>query len=340
MNYGPVSVSAARHFVAAAALALVATTGALANDTTAQIGAGGLVHARSDDISMESETLFLSMDRVTVDYVFRNHASYDVESVVAFPMPDIHMDPYGSIAIARMDDNFLGFTVEADGQAITPELQQRAYAKGVDVTDVLVEAGLPVSPLGYYSDAFDLAALPQATVADFVERGMATAYFDPEKGEYVPPVEPVWTLKSTYWWRMRFPAGADVSVRHEYTPAVGGTVGVFFIDNAKLAAEYEDTYCTDASFVRAVKKRQAAALARGEIGYTERWLSYVLTTGGNWAGSIRNFRLIVDKGSEKNLVSFCGEGVKKTGPTTFEMEKTDFWPERDLDLLFVTAVEQ
>lgn len=321
------------------AFLLTLTGGAAANDTTAEIGAGGLVYARSDDVSIESETLFLSMDRVTVDYLFRNHASYDVETVVAFPMPDIDMDPYADIAVPRMNDNFLGFSVEADGQAIEPELQQRAYAKGVDVTDLLTEAGLPVSPLAFYNGDLDLATLPQETVAEFVERGIATAYYDPAKGEYVPPVEPIWTLKSAYWWRMTFPANADVTVHHEYMPAVGGTVGVFFLDSAELAAEYEDTYCTDASFVRGLKRRQAEAVTRGEIGYTERWLSYVLTTGGNWAGSIKHFRLIVDKGSEKNLVSFCGEGVKKIGPTTFEMEKSEFWPQRDLDILFVTAVE-
>jgi hypothetical protein len=324
---------------AAAAFVLALTGGAAANDTTAEIGAGGLVYARTDDVSIESETLYISMDRVTVDYVFRNHASYDVETVVAFPMPDIDMDPYADIAVPRMDDNFLGFTVEADGQAIEPQLQQRAWAKGVDVTDLLVDAGLPVSPLAFYNRELDLATLPQETIAEFVERGLAMAQYDAEKGAYVAPVEPMWTLKSAYWWRMVFPANGSVSVHHEYTPAVGGTVGVFFLDNAELAAEYEDRYCTDGSFVRGLKRRQADAVARGEIGYTERWLSYVLTTGGNWAGSIKNFRLILDKGSEKNLVSFCGEGVKKIGPTTFAMEKSEFWPERDLDILFVTAVE-
>jgi len=81
-------------------------------------------------------------------------------------------------------------------------------------------------------------------------------------------------------------------------------------------------------------------VAKGGYGYQERWLSYVLTTGGNWAGSIGHFRLIIDKGSTDNLVSFCGDGVKKTGPTRFEMEKTDFWPARDLDILFAVSVDQ
>ncbi|GAB4363312.1 MAG: DUF4424 domain-containing protein [Oricola sp.] len=324
---------------AAGALLLGLAGSAAANDTAAELGAGGLIYARSDEVSIESETLYISIDKVTVDYVFRNNAGRDVETIVAFPMPDIETGPDANISIPRFDDNFLGFSVEADGQAIRPDLQQRAWANGIDVTDILVKAGLPVSPLAYYDDGPDLASLPQDTLAELVEHGMVTAQYDPGEGKFVAPVDPAWSLKSAYWWRMTFPAGADVSVHHEYTPSVGGTVGVFFPDIAEIAADYEDRYCTDAGFVRAVRKRQEAAQARGEAGYTERWLSYVLTTGANWAGFIRHFRLIVDKGSEKNLVSFCGEGVEKTGPTTFEMEKTEFWPERDLDILFITAVD-
>jgi len=321
---------------------LALSVGAAANDTSAELGAGGLVYARSNEVSIESETLFLSMDRVTVDYVFRNTADYDVETIVAFPMPDIEMDPYGAVSIPRFDDNFLGFTVEADGRTIAPELQQRAFANGVDVTELLTEAGLPVSPLSYYSDTLDLASLPQETIAEFVERGIVMAEYDPAQGRYVEPVEPIWTLKSAYWWRMTFPAGADVSVHHDYTPAVGGTVDVYFIEEGgkEMLASREETYCVDQSFVKGLRRRQSEARARGEYGYTEHWLSYVLTTGANWAGRIGHFRLIIDKGSVDNLVSFCGEGVTKTGPTTFEMEKTEFWPQEDLHVLFATKVVQ
>ncbi len=325
---------------ATAALFLALTGAAAANDTSAELGAGGLVYARSDEVSIERETLFLSIEKVTVDYMFKNNADYDVETVVAFPMPDIEMDPYGNVAIPSFDDNFLGFTVEADGQPIRPELLQRAFDNGVDVTDLLVDAGLPVSPLGYYDRDIDLADLPQETIAEFVERGMVIAQYDPDRQAFVEPVEPKWTLRSAYWWRMTFPANSEVSVHHEYTPAVGGTVDVFFLDNAELAAEYEDKYCTDAYFVKGLKRRQAEAKARGEYGYTERWLSYVLTTGANWAGRIKHFRLIVDKGSVDNLVSFCATGVEKTGPTTFQVEIEDFWPEDDLDVLFATKVVQ
>ena len=47
----------------------------------------------------------------------------------------------------------------------------------------------------------------------------------------------------------------------------------------------------------------------------------------------------MDKGSTDNLVSFCGEGIKKIGPTTFEMVKTDFWPDRELEILILERRE-
>ena len=36
-----------------------------------------------------------------------------------------------------------------------------------------------------------------------------------------------------------------------------------------------------------------------------------------------------------NIVSFCGTGVKKTGPTNFEMVAENFYPERDVDILIL-----
>jgi hypothetical protein len=50
--------------------------------------------------------------------------------------------------------------------------------------------------------------------------------------------------------------------------------------------------------------------------------------------------LRIDKGSPENLISFCADGVTKTGPTTFEVKAKDFWPERDLDILFIVKAPE
>jgi hypothetical protein len=321
----------------ALALSLGASV-ALANDTTAELKTGGLEFTRSAEISMVEEKLYISPTKVQVDYVYRNTTDQDVETYVAFPMPDItgSGDPMMDAGDSSKD-NFLGFSVTQDGAAIKPSLQQRIYSADMDVTDVLAKAKVPFNPLADATrDA--LAKLPKATVDDLVTRGMmfANSYDDGsgEKTEFVP----TWTLKSVYWWKTTFPKGKDIRVSHTYKPSVGGTVATTYLEDdqpkGERYEEYKKKYCIDDNMVKIAQKSNADMNANKPY-YYENWISYVLTTGANWNGPIAKFTLIVDKGDPKNYVSFCGTGVKKTGATTFEMHATDFLPEKDLDILLL-----
>ena len=73
----------------------------------------------------------------------------------------------------------------------------------------------------------------------------------------------------------------------------------------------------------------------GVVNVAEQWIRYILITGGNWRAPIRDFRLVVDKGRPDNLVSFCGEGVRRISPTQFEMRRRNWRPTRDLDVLIL-----
>ncbi|WP_157222652.1 DUF4424 family protein [Novosphingobium sp. AP12] len=42
-----------------------------------------------------------------------------------------------------------------------------------------------------------------------------------------------------------------------------------------------------------------------------------------------------DKGTAQTLVGFCGEGVRTIGPTTFEMRKRHWRPQKDFSILFL-----
>jgi hypothetical protein len=64
-------------------------------------------------------------------------------------------------------------------------------------------------------------------------------------------------------------------------------------------------------------------------------IDYVVTTANTWKGPIGRFRMTVDKGSTRNIVSFCGNGVRKTGPTTFSVEIRNFRPQREIKVLVV-----
>ena len=50
--------------------------------------------------------------------------------------------------------------------------------------------------------------------------------------------------------------------------------------------------------------------------------------------------MIVDKGSDRNLVSFCGKNVKKISATEFEMRATDYWPDGNVEVLVVEPTER
>jgi hypothetical protein len=157
------------------------------------------------------------------------------------------------------------------------------------------------------------------------------------KGAHVEWV-PLWTLRSKFWRSQVFPAGRDLLVEQTYTPGTGSqstlTFGAPNLGAAQLS-HYRETYCTDGPFRSAVQSLYRKANAPdAEVGAFEEYLSYVITSGANWAGPIGTFRLVVDKG-DSALVSFCGDGVSKIGPTTFEMIVKDYTPKRDIDVLFI-----
>lgn len=317
---------------------LLGNVPAHANDSIAEIGTGGLVLARTDAIAMDSEQLFISLDRIEVAYRFRNLTDKDVETIVAFPMPDVQFNRYGDTALPHLQsDNFLGFSATVEGQPVSVHLEQKAFAGGLDVTDRLRKAGVPLLP--FKDAAFDaLKALPPATLKDWIARGIVVIdRYDVGDGMKDHPT-PQWTLRSSYWWRMTFPAHRSIMVEHRYAPSVGGTVGLTFFENGRFGgAAYDDyrrRYCLDQAFENGIRK---VMKSRGSDypPFTESRIAYVLRTGNNWAGPIGSFSVTVDKGSTGNLVSFCGTGVRKQTATVFEMKMKDFRPRRDFEVLFL-----
>ncbi|MGV8854159.1 MAG: DUF4424 domain-containing protein [Devosia sp.] len=319
---------------------LAATLPALANDTSAVLTTGGLQFVTNQDIVMASEELFISEEQIRVVYQFRNDGADDQSVLVAFPMPDIVPSMYEPVAFPQgPDDNLFDFKTTFDGKPVDASLHQYVFALGVDRTELLEQLGLPVVPI---SEAANAAAdaLDDDTRARLLHLGMlAPDEYDDGSGmkkHYFP----AWTYKATYTWEANFPAGKTVEVVHTYTPSVGGTVGVSFLsepsDGYDPARDYAQKYCTDKDFINAVRKTLSSPEEPWSAPFTESWISYILTTGGNWAGNgIEKFRLVVDKGDPKNLVSFCGDGVRKIGPTTFEMVQDNFWPEQELNILIL-----
>lgn len=322
-------------------LMVLAAAPALANDTAAVLTTGGLEFVSHGEIAMESEDLFISKDEIRVVYTFRNDSDQDHDLLVAFPMPDIVPDHFSPVAFPMGPaDNLFEFETTFNGAPIAAELHEYAYAAGVDRTKLLEKLDIPIVPINQAAiDAVD--ALDEETIGQLLHLGMAVPdEFDAGEG-WETHHWPNWTYRATYTWEATFPANETVVVEHRYKPSVGGTTGVALLsgpyeDGYDPAAEYRQKYCTDESFVAAVRKTLTDPDEPWSAPFTESWISYILTTGGNWAGGgIETFRLVVDKGSTDNLVSFCGEGVRKIGPTTFEMVKENFWPQEELNILIL-----
>jgi hypothetical protein len=317
-------------------LALLAAAPAQANDSTAEAAAGGLVLTRNSDIDMVSEDLFVSAERVRVRYVFRNRSPRDVRVTVAFPMPD------RNFAELRYSDAAFpaDFTTRVDGRPITMQVERRAMAGGADHMALWQSLGLPLT-----ADNFIVAVseavnrLTPEQQRRLVELGLIEAS-EYDMGEGLRRYyEPVWTLRETWHWEQVFPAGRDLVVEHSYTPGVGGTAGVPLANreyrNSEDGRRYQAEYCTDAAFLAALD-RMTERESRGGPYHTEQRIRYVLTTGGNWRSPIGDFRLVVDKGRPDNIVSFCGDGVRRISPTRFEVRRTNWRPDRDLAILIVT----
>ncbi len=199
---------------------------------------------------------------------------------------------------------------------------------------------IPLSP-AHESTQKALNALSPEQQAGLVKAGIVREEETDFGKGMVKSVVPKWTLKTAFHWEQFFPARKELIVEHRYMPFVGGNVGYLLSGdrgfNAQILAEYKTRYCTDSDFLAAVLRAQKATGGNRLIPETE--LEYVLVTGANWAGPIKDFRLVVDKGKPDSLVSFCATGVKKIGPTQFDARYKDYTPDRNLQVLIMHRPE-
>ncbi|HVQ07325.1 MAG TPA: DUF4424 family protein [Allosphingosinicella sp.] len=326
--------------VAGALAAIVAARAAIANDSSAEKAAGGLVLRQNGDIDMVSEDLFVSAAQVRVRYVFRNRAARAQRITVAFPMPDRELSYEMESEVAYPGD----FHTFVEGRPVRMSVERKAVVGNVDLTAELVRLRIPVAPpegerAGVIADA--IGRRPAAVQQRLARLGLIDAASLADSSHQIIPM---WTVKETWHWDQVFPAGRDLRVEHRYRPGVGGTAGVPLAHpdwrNGEYGREAQAEYCTDRDFLAGLDRMSARA-ERERANYPmEQRLRYILTTGGNWRSPIGDFRMVVDKGRVDNLVSFCAEGVRRISPTQFEVRHRNWRPDRDLAVLLVTTIPE
>ena len=321
-------------------LAACAAVPALANDTSAELATGGLLFVQNDNVEMRSEDLAISAKQVDVRYRFFNKSASDVTVLVAFPMPEVRIEEQDqNIALPTQDPvNILGFATTVNGKPVKTQVEQHVFAAGIDRTQLLTSLGIPLAPhLAATNEALD--RLPLEKWDELVRIGLAEIEeYDIGKG-MAKHLAARWGLRTTFYWEQTFAAKAETIVEHRYRPSVGGSVQTSLGSPASAKEawydEYKRKYCLDNDFFATIDRLRKAAKSEFGPPYSEERIDYILRTGANWSGPIGQFHLTVDKGDAGSLVSFCGQGIKKTGDTKFEMTKTNFTPDGDLAVLIL-----
>jgi len=327
-----------------------------ANDGFGGLTATGLQFSQTAAVQMVSEDLFLSPDQVRVRSLFRNDSDAEVRGEVIFPLPPIALAGLQESAFALAEDklrrqNMVDFVALVDGHRIAVNIERMAVveppyeenrrpsaaydAPGEEVTALLKNLGIPLSlEIDQVTQA--LTRLPPSAQERLKARGLATFHG-------TEPPTPAWSIIERYHWTQTFARGKEVTIEHRYHPAPPGGIFVWPAQGTEpdpYQRQLIATYCIDAPSQRAIG-RLLHPPTRSEYPGTGSavLLDYVLTTANTWKGPINRFHLTIDKGRAGNVLSLCVDGIRKTGPTTFEVEKTNFRPERDLRLLIVSPLD-
>jgi len=311
---------------------------ASANDSAAELSVGGLVLTQTADVSLESEDLAISLDVVSVRYRFLNLTPKPVTLTVAFPLPNIDLSESENYSIPHNDPvNFVGFETKVDGKPVTFSMHQSAVLGSKDISTALVSAGVPLMPIGPLQA--QLSQLPPSTRDQLIAQGLLLKYGTNDRGQQL--YEGGWTVKTAAVRQQTFLPNVPIVVEHRYHTSLGISFDTILRkglrQNPAMAAKidrYRKVYCIDDSLLQKLDQLAGAREANtGKI--QERRISYVLKTGANWAGPIKDFRLTVDTQKADRLISFCQSPVRNISPTMVEYTAKDFLPDKDLKILIL-----
>jgi hypothetical protein len=98
--------------------------------------------------------------------------------------------------------------------------------------------------------------------------------------------------------------------------------------------------CIDESTRKAVVKKVNAHAKTGAsmVDVYLQDVEYILGTGRNWKGPIRDFKLRIKKDSADQLITLCFPGKsKKINPLVIEFTRSNFVPQDKLIVYFITV---
>lgn len=304
---------------------------AFANGAIAERKTGGLVFKQSDTVSIVKEDLFVSLDKITVDYLYKSDANAAQTVTIAFPMPGVPVnDDPGSLRELLPEgsapENYMGFKVAVDGEDVTAQPFARALVGDKDVTEKVTKAGLPLAMLVDDANAL-IKQVPKAQLDELVALGAVGQGDNYGEATYWPQ----WDYQVAFEWQQEFKPG-ETKVSISYIPLAGYPAD---FGESYEAGELADAACVDGALRAAITKLSNYGKAYYEVAT----VGYVLTTAKYWKGPIGSFNLTVEKPQGKALAAFCPSEAKKVSPVRFEWHTKDFAPKADLSVIYYTFQE-
>lgn len=332
-----------------------------ANDTAGTTSAGGITFTKSPEISMEQEELQIGPDKVTVKYHFKNNTAQNVVRNVYFPLPAYQYKGANTTWDEEVNPQikksnwvpFINFSVKVNGVNQPFSTIIRAVLNGQDITSHLNRAQLPLNP-GIVNGDYPMMDVDMTELAKIQQKAKRLGFYDDK-------LKARWQKQVMYCWKQNFPAHSTIVIEHQYRPAAG----IFF--SAPIAGQTTATRISeDLTAMKRIFKINPEKLEhllafkqwlenrieqtikiltqnpRAENVYAYFWnVDYILTTGANWSGPIRQFKLRIDYPADGAVMynPFYGKQPKtiKTQPGTIEIQIQNFKPAQDLRIIFGLA---
>ncbi|OCG24206.1 hypothetical protein A9G11_03755 [Gilliamella sp. wkB108] len=306
--------------------------GTFANDSTGYVGTGGINYIKNINIAMETEDLFISKEKIDVAYQFKNLTDHDITETIVFPLPI--MSGLGEGDYADTERLLNSFQVLVDDKIIIPNRHVRIafYPNIEDEYGVKLDFN--------HNDAIDVTA--EIMQCGVTESMLLNTWTRKESSEDIDEKIDAcqnqtlkqladthsWGVQVIYSWQQTFKGNAITKVKHHYNPLVGGGIIVF----SDLTTDEYKNFCVDNNFMRKLKQSK---LKPEQPTIPSQELSYILTTGANWAKPIGTFTLTIEREPDE-IVSLCwDESLQKINATQFRAVKTDFIPKQDIYVLFL-----
>ncbi len=306
---------------------LLVSSSTFANDSIGSVAVGGIAFLKSEDVRLVREYLLISPDAIRIRYRFLNESGKDIYTTVAFPMPPYGWNPGWYMGMAN-ERPLETFKVNVNGKHIDTRRDMRAMIGNKDVTGLLRNVGLTDEQLF-------------KTFAMCLDENEGTERFCGVTKAQEDRLKQIgsWKVAETALWEQSFPSHEEIEVRHEYVPFVGDSYMYVYQQGKFDYSELEQTSdaCLDPSTTNAIKRKvqslvnHGATVARIRVKRVE----YILGTGRNWKGPIKEFSLRLEKDSPNQILSLCFPGTpKRINQTALEFKQNNYVPQDMVTVYF------